>query len=155
MGSAAEAECGGLYMNAQEAVPFITTLEELGHKQDAVPIKTDNNTAEGIMNNKIKQKMSNAMDKQFYWVHDRCEQGQFRLYWAPGAVNLADYFSKYHLIHWYQAVRPIYCYIKGESPASPQGCVEILKQAKHRRSNPIALLAQTITSGTSNDKPLP
>ena len=52
MGSAAEAECGGLYMK----VPFITTLEELGHKQDAVPIKTDNSTAEGIMNNKIKQK---------------------------------------------------------------------------------------------------
>ena len=39
MAPAAEAECGGLYMNAQEAIPFITALEELGHKQDAVPIK--------------------------------------------------------------------------------------------------------------------
>ena len=49
MGSAAEAECGGLYMNAQEAVPFITTLEELGHKQRPVSLQT-NSTANGIMN---------------------------------------------------------------------------------------------------------
>ena len=121
-----------------------------------MPIKTDNSTAEGIMNNKIKQRMSKAMDKRFYWVQDRCEQGQFRLYWAPGAVNLADYFSKYHPIHWYRAVRPIYCYIEGESPDSLQGCVEILKRAKHRHSKAIDLLAQkardTVTTGITNSK---
>ena len=96
--------------------------------------------------------MSKAMDKRFYWMADRCEQGQFRLYWAPGDVNLADYFSKYHPIHYYQAVRPIYSYIEGESPESLQGCVEILKRAKYRRSNPIDLLAhEDVTTGIAND----
>ena len=54
MASAAEAECGALYVNAQDAVQFITTLEELGHRQKSVPIRTDNSTAKGIMNHKNK-----------------------------------------------------------------------------------------------------
>jgi hypothetical protein len=33
MSSAAEAELGGLFINAKTAVPIRTTLEELGHKQ--------------------------------------------------------------------------------------------------------------------------
>ena len=45
MSSAAEVECGRIYINAQEAIPLIITLEELGHKQDPVPLKTDNSTS--------------------------------------------------------------------------------------------------------------
>ena len=45
MSSAAESEVGGLYLNAREAIILIYTLEELGHIQDPVPIKTDNSTA--------------------------------------------------------------------------------------------------------------
>ena len=41
MQSAAEAECGGLYMNAKEAVRIQITLEELGHPQPATPIRTN------------------------------------------------------------------------------------------------------------------
>ena len=33
MQSAAEAECGALYMNTKEAIPMRITLEELGHPQ--------------------------------------------------------------------------------------------------------------------------
>jgi hypothetical protein len=33
MSSAAEAELGGLFINAKTAVPIWTTLEELGHNQ--------------------------------------------------------------------------------------------------------------------------
>jgi hypothetical protein len=36
------------------------------------------------------------MDRRFYWVKDRIEQGQYRAYWEPGGDNLADYFTKYH-----------------------------------------------------------
>ena len=131
MSSAAEAECGGLYINAQEAIPLIITLEELGHKQDPVPLKTDNSTAEGIMNKTIKQKRSKAMDMRFYWLVDRVEQGQFKVYWAPGNINLADYFSKKHPASHHRNMRPIYTYIKGKSPSTIQGCVEILKPAQH------------------------
>ena len=87
MQSAAEAECGALYMNANEAVPMRTTLEELGHPQPATPMRTDNSTAaDGIMNRTVKQKATKSMDMRFYWLQDRVEQKQF---WAPGNINLA------------------------------------------------------------------
>ena len=66
MASVIQAECGGLYINAQEAVPLIIALDKLSYKQDPVPQKTDNSTAEGIMNRTIKQKRSKAMNMKFY-----------------------------------------------------------------------------------------
>eukprot|EP00804_Cyclotella_cryptica_P007681 CCRYP_001310-RA/>CCRYP_001310-RA protein AED:0.58 eAED:0.44 QI:0/0/0/0.66/0.5/0.33/3/0/180 len=54
MSSAAEAELGGLFINAKSAVPIRTTLEELGHKQPPTPIQTDNSTACEVVNNEIK-----------------------------------------------------------------------------------------------------
>ena len=96
MQSAAEAECGGLYKNAKEAVPMRITLEELGHPQSATPIKTDNSTADEKMNKTVEQKQSKSMDMdmRLYWLQDRVKQGQFRVFWAPGKINLADYQSK-------------------------------------------------------------
>ena len=130
MSSLAEAECGGLYINAQEAIPLIITLEELGHKQDPVPLKTDNSTAEGITNKKIKQKRSKSMDMRFYWLVDQVEQGLFKVYWAPGNINLANYYSKKHPASHHRNMRPIYTYIKGQSPSTIQGCVEIFRPAQ-------------------------
>jgi hypothetical protein len=128
MSSAAEAECGGLYINAHEAVPMRHTLIELGHPQpnDGTPIRTDNSTAEGIMNRTVKPKKSKSMDMRFWWLVDRVEQKQFRIYWAPGAVNLADYYSKKHPASHHKKVRPIYLYIKDQSPSLLQGCDKIL-----------------------------
>ena len=137
MGSAAEAECGGLYMNAQEAVPFITTLEELGHKQRPVSLRTDNSTANGIMNQRIKRKRSKAFDMRFYWLVDRISQGQFKVDWHPGKLSISDYFTKHHPASHHQLLRPIYLYIKGKSPSTIQGCIEILKRASApKRSTP-------------------
>ena len=56
MGSAAEAKVDGLYMNALELSPMRTTLEELDHPQPPTPLKTDNSTADGIINKIIKQR---------------------------------------------------------------------------------------------------
>jgi hypothetical protein len=52
--SASEAEVGSLFLNAQEAVPIITALTEMGHPQppSGVPLKTDNTTAHGILHAK-------------------------------------------------------------------------------------------------------
>ena len=127
MQSAAEAECGGLYMNAKEAVPMRITLEELDHPQPATPIRTDNSTADGIMNKTVKQKQSKSMDMRFYWLQDRVEQGQFRIFWAPGKINLADYQSKVQPTSVHRAVRPIYLYVEGKSPTTLQGCDKILE----------------------------
>jgi hypothetical protein len=127
MQSAAEAECGGLYMNAKEAVPMRITLEELDHPQPATPMRTDNSTADGIMNKTVKQKQSKSMDMRFYWLQDRVEQGQFRVFWAPGKINLADYQSKVQPTSVHKAVRPIYLYVEGKSPTTLQGCDKILE----------------------------
>ena len=42
MASAAEAEVGALFHNAQDACPIRATLEFLGHSQPATPVQTDN-----------------------------------------------------------------------------------------------------------------
>jgi hypothetical protein len=96
MSSAAEAEIGSIFINAKEAAPLRVMLEEMGHHQPPTPIQTDNSTAYGILNNKLNQKRSKAMDMRFYWVRDRIEQKQYRVYWEPGGENLADYFTKHH-----------------------------------------------------------
>ena len=44
MSSAAEAELGGLFINAKTAVPIRNILEELGHKQSPMPNQTDNSS---------------------------------------------------------------------------------------------------------------
>ena len=52
--SAAEAELGALFLNAQEAKVFRLVLAKLGHPQPPTPIHIDNTTTVGIINNTIK-----------------------------------------------------------------------------------------------------
>ena len=96
--SAAEAEIGSLFLNAQDAVPIRTALEEMGHVQphSGTPLETDNSTAHGILHATVRMKRSKAFDMRYHWLQDRIAQGQFNLYWAPGKQNDADYFSKHH-----------------------------------------------------------
>ena len=96
MASAAEAEIGASFVAAQESIPIVTSLEELGHKQPPTPIQVDNTTAVGFANREIKQKRSKAIDMRFYWLQDRCDQQQIKIFWAPGKTNLADYHTKHH-----------------------------------------------------------
>ena len=126
MASAAEAEVGGLFMNAQEAVPARTTLIDLGHLKPPSPLKTDNSTADGILNGTVKQKRSKALAMKFYWLKDRAAQGEFRIYWAPGAENLGHYYTKVHAPSHHKKVNPIYLYNKDTSPSTMKGCIEIL-----------------------------
>jgi hypothetical protein len=96
MSSAAEAELGALFINAKEAVYLRRILLEMGHPQPRTPIQTDNSTAEGVINSRVRPKRTKAMDMRFEWLLDRAQQGQFKIYWRPGKTNLADYFTKHH-----------------------------------------------------------
>jgi hypothetical protein len=58
MSSAAEAEVGAVFINAKEGAVLRTTLEELGHPQPPTPMETENTTATGYSNGKIKQKLT-------------------------------------------------------------------------------------------------
>ena len=106
MTSAAEAETGGLYINARKAVEERNILEEMGHKQPPTPIQTDNSTAEGIVNNRVQPKRTKAMDMRFHWLRDRKNQKQFRFYWRPGPTNKGDYYTKHHPASHHRNVRP-------------------------------------------------
>ena len=96
MSSATEAELAALYIMAREAVYIRIILSELGHKQPATPIQTDNSMADGVVNGKIQPKRTKAMDMRFHWLRDRECQEQFRIYWRPGRLNYADYWTKHH-----------------------------------------------------------
>jgi hypothetical protein len=69
--SAAESEVGACFQNAQSGAPLRVTLNELGHIQPPTPLRTDNSTAFGILNETIKQKRSKAMDIIYHWLTDR------------------------------------------------------------------------------------
>jgi hypothetical protein len=75
--SAAESEVGACFHNAQSGAPLRVTLAELGHIQPPTPLRTDNSTAFGILNETIKQKRSKAMDMIYHWLTDRVRQKQF------------------------------------------------------------------------------
>jgi hypothetical protein len=51
----------------------------------------DNSTAEGVINNKIQPKRTNAMDMRFH-----CATVKHRGNSGPGETNLLDYFTKHH-----------------------------------------------------------
>ena len=51
MSSAEEAKIGATFLNAKDALPIRTTLEELGHPQPPTPMQVDNTTAVGFANN--------------------------------------------------------------------------------------------------------
>jgi len=70
LASATEAEVGALFYNAQDGKMLRTTLNDLGHPQPATPLKTDNEVAEGIVNDCVKQCQSKAIGMHFYWVCD-------------------------------------------------------------------------------------
>jgi hypothetical protein len=108
VGSAAEAEIGGTYINGQEAVPLRITLSELNHPQPPTPMQVDNTTAEGFANDTIKQKRSKAMDMRFHWIRDRVRQKQFLVYYRPGSTNLADPFTKHLTPSNTKLMRPFY-----------------------------------------------
>eukprot|EP00804_Cyclotella_cryptica_P011335 CCRYP_016347-RB/>CCRYP_016347-RB protein AED:0.49 eAED:0.49 QI:0/-1/0/1/-1/0/1/0/96 len=86
-----------------------------------MPIQTDNSTAEDIINSRIQQKCTKAMDMRYHWLCERAiNQKQFRFYWRPGPLNLADYFTKHH--------PPAHnCNVRSEF-ISPYSVVEKLRQ---------------------------
>ena len=96
MTSATKEELAALYIMAREAVYIIIVLMEMGHKQPATPLQTDNATAEAVYNGKIQPKRTKAMDMKFHWLRDRKCQEQFRIYWRPSKSNYADYWTKHH-----------------------------------------------------------
>jgi hypothetical protein len=142
MSSAAEAEIGATYINAQESVPIRITLEEMGHPQPPTPIQVDNTTAVGFANSTIKQKRSKAIDMRFYWLQNRTRQGQFRIYWGPGSENLADYHTKHHPATHHREMRSTFIHLSREQLTNQllscllRGCANSTYSGRHTNRLP-------------------
>jgi hypothetical protein len=81
--SAAESEVEASFHNSQSGASLRVTLTELGHTQPPTPLRTDNSTAFGILNETIKQKRSKAMYMRYHWLTDRVHQKTIRRLLAP------------------------------------------------------------------------
>ena len=106
MSSASEAETGALYYGCKRAIPYHTTLKEIGHPQEPTPVTTDNNTAHGITLGTMTSKASQSNDMRFQWLKCRRTQRLFRFLWAKGSRNRADYPSKHYPANHHQQMRP-------------------------------------------------
>jgi hypothetical protein len=92
--SAAEAEFGAAFQNAQKGAQFRNTLIELGYPQEPTTILVDNTVAEGLANDTVNAKRSKSMDVRFFWLRDRVKKMQFTIKHLPGCWNISDFFTK-------------------------------------------------------------
>jgi hypothetical protein len=124
--SAAESEVGACFHNAQSGAPLRFTLTEMGHTQPRKPLRTDNSTAFGILNETIKQKRSKAMDMRHHWLTDRVRQKQCDVYWQPGRENLGDYHTKHHSAQHHKDMRGFILH-QANSLQVLRGCNRLLR----------------------------
>ncbi len=132
--SAAKAEFGALFLNAQEAKVLCLAFNKLGRPQPPTPIHINNTTTVGIINNTIKRQHSSAMDMRYFWLLDGKTQQYFKFYYQPSQENLGDYPSKHHTADIHTHVQPYYVHTNKSpallpwtlKPSIQQGCTEIL-----------------------------
>jgi hypothetical protein len=150
--SAAESKVGACFHNAQSGDPLRVTPTELGHAQTPTPLRTDNSTGYGIVNETIKQKRSKAMDMRYHWLTDRVRQKLFDIYWRRGRENLADYHTKHHSAQHHKDMRHSILH-EANSLQALRGCVKLLplphppvRSRTDARTNPSAQRATQLRS---------
>ena len=137
--SAAEAELGALFLNAQEAKVLRLILHELGHPQPPTPVHIDNTTTVGIVNSTVRRQRSRSMEMRYFWLLDQETQKYFKFCYQPGQENLADYPSKHHFAPIHSHARPYYLHmpnspkylVRAAKPSARRGCVETLGDPYH------------------------
>ena len=122
--SAAEAECGGLFNNAQVALTIRRTLEAIGHPQRTTRVKTDNKTANSFVHASMRAKRSKTWDMRYHWLREQTTKKIFDIFWDKGTNNDADYFTKHHSPMVHRTQRPRFI-LKGFS------AVQVLNRLKN------------------------
>ena len=89
-----EAEYAALFINGQYGAWERQVLAALRYPQPVTHIETDNETAKGIAQRTCTVKRSKAIAMRYHWIRDRVSDGEFKVYWATGKNNLADFFTK-------------------------------------------------------------
>lgn len=148
--SAAEAELGALFLNAQQACILRLTLTKLGHPQPHIPLHINNTTTVGIVNNTIKRQRSRAMEMRYFWLLDQKAQKMFNFQYSPGQENLGNYPTKAHNERATIHADPFYVHTKDSprllprapKPSTWQGCVGVVPNPYLQRT-PLPLLRST------------
>jgi hypothetical protein len=159
--SAAEAELGALFLNAQEAKVLQLILTELGHPQPPTPIHIDTTTTVGIVNNTIKQQRSRAMEMRYFWLLAGKTQQYSKFYYQPGLKNLGNYPSNHHTANIHQHIRPYYVHMNNSptllpramKPSTCRGCAEILGDLYSKKS-PLTSIGDFLVWPTSLNFPV-
>jgi hypothetical protein len=92
--SAAEAELGAAFQNAQKGAQSRNTLIELGYPQQPTTLLVDNTVAEGLASDTVNARRSKSMDVRFFWLRDRVQKAQFIIRHLAGRWNISDFFTK-------------------------------------------------------------
>ena len=121
---------GGAFYNGKKGKVFHLALDEMGFNQGPTKIFVDNNTMSGICKNTIKRQRSRSMNCQYFRLINQVNLNIYRIVWAPGLENLADYFTKHFSAAHHRAVRPYYV----QMPNSPRTIRKVNRKADETNS---------------------
>ena len=94
---AVEVERAGVFTNAKLALPIRHALEDgLVYPQPPTPLKSDNFTTTGFVNNNMHQRRLKSWGVRHHWLREKETQKLIRVHWDKGSNNLADYYTKHH-----------------------------------------------------------
>ena len=95
-------------------------LEDLGYPQPPTVIHCDNEVAVGLAQKSVKPKLSKSCDMRLHWLQDRVAQRQYIVRHIPGAINVADYFTKPLPVHRHKFLAPFIASDLGGSTIRPR-----------------------------------
>ena len=103
--SAVEAETRGIFHNAQTSLLIRFLLEQMGHPQSPIPLKTDNKIAEAFIQQKMCHKKPKSWDMRIWWLNDKLVQKHFKIFWDAGTNNWANHFTKHFAPKYHRILR--------------------------------------------------
>jgi hypothetical protein len=118
--SVQEAEYAGTFAAAKIGVGERQVLEDLGYPQPPTVIHCDNEVAVGLAQKSVKPKLSKSCDMRLHWLQDRVAQLQYVVRHIPGAINVADYFTKPLPVHRHKFLAPFIASDLGGSKIRPR-----------------------------------
>jgi hypothetical protein len=104
--SVQEAEYAGTFAAAKIGTGERQVLDDLGYPQPPTVIHCDNEVAVGLAQKSVKPKLSKSCDMRLHWLQDRVAQRQFIVRHIPGAINVADFFTKPLPVHRHKFLAP-------------------------------------------------
>ena len=88
-------------MNARFIIPSrigtdqFTQRHDIEHRQPTMPTITENSTADGVVNELMKQQRTRSMNMRYFWMIDSQRDKKIIANWQLSHQSLAHYASKH------------------------------------------------------------